>query len=149
MELKAYSAPKPKLNKHNTIEKESGKPGSFYIYILCLYDLHNYIKTLYVVVRYHLQVVYTESCAMLYARAAKMILTDLGNQNKELKKVHFLTINQTAREIGLPHTCLRTMLAEGQLPGFYAGTRYYVNVDVLREKLDTECRTNASMRAGS
>ena len=63
--------------------------------------------------------------------------------------MRFLTINQTAREIGLPHTCLRSMLAGGQLPGFYAGTRYYVNVDVLREKLDTECRSNASMRPGA
>ena len=63
--------------------------------------------------------------------------------------MQFLTINQTAREVGLPHTCLRSMLAVGQLPGFYAGTRYYVNVDVLREKLDAECRDNANMRPGA
>ena len=29
MALKAYSVPKPKQNKHNTTERESGKPGSF------------------------------------------------------------------------------------------------------------------------
>lgn len=89
---------------------------------------------------------------MCYAisEVERKILFVLNNYKKELKtKMHFLTINQAAREIGLPHTCLRSMLADGRLPGFYAGTRYYVNIDVLREKLDAECRTNASMRAGS
>lgn len=73
-----------------------------------------------------------------------------NSHKKELKtKMHFLTINQTAPEVKLPPTCLRRMLAENRLPGFYAGTRYYVNVDMLREQLESECRTNASMRAGS
>lgn len=60
--------------------------------------------------------------------------------------MQFLTINQAAKVIGLPDTCLRSMKAEGRLPGFYAGTRYYVNLDVLREMLETTSR--ASMVEG-
>lgn len=63
--------------------------------------------------------------------------------------MQFQTINQAAKTIGLPHTCLRSMQAAGKLPGFFAGSRYYVNVDLLREKLETESRNNASMAAGA
>lgn len=52
----------------------------------------------------------------------------------------FMTINQTAKAIGLPHSCLRAMLAAGNLPGFYTGNRFYVNVEMLKEKLDSESR---------
>ncbi len=54
--------------------------------------------------------------------------------------MQFMTINAAAREIGLPHTCLRAMQAQGKLPGFYAGTRYYVNLDMLREQLENDSR---------
>ncbi len=54
----------------------------------------------------------------------------------------FLTINQTAKSENLPHTVLRRRLAEHRLPGFYAGTRYYVNLDLLREMLDEESRAS-------
>ena len=54
-----------------------------------------------------------------------------------------LTINQTAKEKGLPHTYLRARLAQGRLPGFYSGSRFYVNVDMLCEQLEAECRVNA------
>ena len=53
----------------------------------------------------------------------------------------FMTINQTAKAVGLPHTCLRNMLANNSLPGFYNGTRYYVNVEMLKEKLENDCRS--------
>ena len=43
-------------------------------------------------------------------------------------------------EVGLPHTLLRKMLSEHRLPGFYAGTRYYVNIDLLREQLESASR---------
>lgn len=62
-----------------------------------------------------------------------------GGEN-ELK---ILTINQTAAEKGLPHTYLRALQAQGKLPGFYSGTRFYVNVDMLCEQLEAECRANA------
>ena len=61
--------------------------------------------------------------------------------------MRFLTINQTAKEIGLPHTCLRAMQAQGKLPGFYAGSRWYVNVDMLREQLENDSRP-AAERSG-
>ena len=60
--------------------------------------------------------------------------------------MRFMTINQTAQAVGLPHTCLRSMLATGNLPGFYAGTRFYVNVDQFREKLEQDSRSAMSNR---
>lgn len=59
--------------------------------------------------------------------------------------MQFLTINQTAKAIGLPHTCIRAMVANNSAPGFYAGSRFYVDVDMLREQLEAECRANAGM----
>ena len=47
----------------------------------------------------------------------------------------FLTIHQTAMQEGIPETALRRMLREKHLPGFYSGTRFYVNVTMLREQL--------------
>lgn len=58
----------------------------------------------------------------------------------------FLTINQTAKVVGLPHTCLRTMLATGNLPGFYSGSRFYVNLDMLRDKLEQDSRSTMEKR---
>ena len=52
----------------------------------------------------------------------------------------FLTINRAAAAVGLPHTLLRAMLAKSELPGFYSGNRYYVNLDLLREKLEADSR---------
>lgn len=60
--------------------------------------------------------------------------------------MQFLTINQTAKVVGLPHTCLRTMLVKGDLPGFYSGTRFYVNLDMFREKLEAESRSTMEQR---
>ena len=60
--------------------------------------------------------------------------------------MQFLTINQTAKVVGLPHTCLRTMLANHSLPGFYSGSRFYVNVEMLKEELERESRER--MRGG-
>ena len=61
--------------------------------------------------------------------------------------MQFLTINSAAREIGLPHSRLRVMQSEGRLPGFYAGTRYYVNVDQLRAQLEEASRS--SVKSGT
>lgn len=57
--------------------------------------------------------------------------------------MHFLTINQTPRDVKVSRYYLRTMQKQGKLPGFYAGSRFYVNVDMLREMLEDECRANA------
>ena len=61
----------------------------------------------------------------------------------------FLTINQTAKEKNISHTALRTMQKQGKLPGFYVGSRFYVNVDMFNEMLNAECRANASMSKGA
>ena len=63
--------------------------------------------------------------------------------------MQFLTINQTAKAVGLPHTCLRGMLATGNLPGFYSGTRFYVNVDMFRAKLEEDSRSTMERRTGA
>ena len=63
-------------------------------------------------------------------------------------ETRFLTINQTAKAIGLPHTCLRAMQAQGKLPGFYSGTRFYVNVDMFRAKLEEESRASMCQTEG-
>lgn len=54
---------------------------------------------------------------------------------------NYLTIKQTARRGPYPEHRLRKMLRIGELPGFYSGTRYYVNYDLLMEQLDRECRS--------
>ena len=60
--------------------------------------------------------------------------------------MQFLTINATAREIGLPHTCIRAMVKRGECPGFYSGNRFLVNVDQFREKLEQDSRAAMSNR---
>lgn len=46
-----------------------------------------------------------------------------------------MTIRQTASHLGIPRHCLRLWLEDGILPGCYAGTRFYVDVDALKEKI--------------
>ena len=52
--------------------------------------------------------------------------------------MRFLTINQTAKELGLPAYAVRTLQKQGQVPGFYNGNRYYVNLDLFKQKLTGE-----------
>lgn len=54
------------------------------------------------------------------------------------------TVRQTAALGVLPEFRLRQMQKEGRLPGFYSGTRFYINVDMLMEQLQTECAANAA-----
>ena len=58
---------------------------------------------------------------------------------------NFQTIRQTAHEMGLPEGTLRARLKRNKLPGFYAGSRYYINVPLFMEMLDAESRLNASL----
>lgn len=53
----------------------------------------------------------------------------------------YLTIKQTARKGPYSEYRLRKMLRAGELPGFYSGTRFYVNYELLMEQLDRECRS--------
>lgn len=55
-----------------------------------------------------------------------------------------LTINETAKECELPAYMLRQMLKHGELPGFYSASRFYVNVPMLLEKLESDSRANMS-----
>ena len=48
----------------------------------------------------------------------------------------FLTIRQAAKRGPLTEGRLRVMRADGKLPGFAAGTRYYVDYGKLLELLD-------------
>ena len=57
----------------------------------------------------------------------------------------YMTIRQTAIETGIAVGTLRTRLKCNKLPGFYAGSRYYINVPLLMEMLDAESRLNASL----
>ena len=52
----------------------------------------------------------------------------------------FMTIRQAARLI-LPERTLRDMLKSGNLPGFYQGSRFYVNTLLLTEQLNGLSRT--------
>lgn len=52
-----------------------------------------------------------------------------------IQKPHYVTIRQ-AHKLGLASIySLRQMLKRGELPGYYAGTRYYINLDALVDKL--------------
>lgn len=59
--------------------------------------------------------------------------------------MQFMTINQTSKVLGLPHTCIRALVKANKCPGFYAGTRFYVDVDMFREQLEGMSRQNSSI----
>ena len=47
----------------------------------------------------------------------------------------FLTIRNTAKEYGISEWVLRGMVKRGECPGFYSGTRFYIAVEQLLEKM--------------
>lgn len=47
----------------------------------------------------------------------------------------FMSIRKTADEFGLPENMLRTWVKKGECPGFYVGTKFMVNIDMLDAKL--------------
>ena len=61
--------------------------------------------------------------------------------------MEILTINAPAKKYGLPQFMLRGMQKRGELPGFYSASRFYVNVPMLLEKLDSDSK--ASMTTGA
>ena len=50
----------------------------------------------------------------------------------------FKSINVSAESAKIPASALRRMLAKGELPGFYSGNRFYVNYEMLLEKLERD-----------
>ena len=54
----------------------------------------------------------------------------------------YLTINQAAKELDLPNWTLRTMHRNGEVPGFYAGSRFYVNIELLLKHLEDKSKAS-------
>lgn len=48
----------------------------------------------------------------------------------------YLTIRQTARAVGVPEHRIRQWVKTQSVPGFYGGTRFYVNVQKFQQLLD-------------
>ena len=57
----------------------------------------------------------------------------------------YLTIRQTAKRGIITEYQLRKMLRAGELPGFYSGKAYKVNVPMLIGKLDAMSAVNGGM----
>lgn len=47
-----------------------------------------------------------------------------------------LTIRQFSKQENVPETALRRLVKTGQAPGFYAGSRFYINAERMRDMLD-------------
>ena len=52
---------------------------------------------------------------------------------------NYMTIREAAEHIGMAEHMLRARLASRQLPGFYAGKRFYVNMPMLLDMIKKEC----------
>lgn len=61
-----------------------------------------------------------------------------------MNTTNYQTIRQTARNTGLPEFMLRSRLKQGKLPGYYSYSRYYVNVPMLLEMIESESRESVS-----
>lgn len=48
----------------------------------------------------------------------------------------YATIRQTAQIVGVPHDRIRAWQKEGLVPGFFSGSRFYVNVPRFKAKLE-------------
>lgn len=59
----------------------------------------------------------------------------------------FQTVRQVARYLGIPEHLIRCMVAKGECPGVYSGTRFLVHVEALREYLDAASRSKKEVVA--
>lgn len=59
----------------------------------------------------------------------------------------FQTIRQSARYLEIPETYIRRLVAQGVCPGVYSGNRFLVNVEALREYLETKSRQIKEVQA--
>lgn len=48
-----------------------------------------------------------------------------------------------SKEKGFPLNRLRGMIKSGVVPGFYSGTRFYIDVERFQAKLEEAAETNA------
>lgn len=58
---------------------------------------------------------------------------------------NYLTIRQTTKRGIITEYQLRKMFRAGELPGFYSGKTYKVNVPMLIDKLDAMSAVNGGM----
>lgn len=56
----------------------------------------------------------------------------------------YMTLPAAAIAFDLPLFMLRTMQKRGECPGFFQGTRFYVNTTMLAEKLEQDSRSAMS-----
>lgn len=59
----------------------------------------------------------------------------------------FKTIRQVARYLDISESLVRRLVAQGVCPGVYSGNRFLVNVEALREYLETESRQVKEVQA--
>ena len=59
----------------------------------------------------------------------------------------FKTIRQVARYLDISESLVRRLVAQGVCPGVYAGNRFLVNVEALREYLEAESRQVKEVQA--
>ena len=59
---------------------------------------------------------------------------------------NYLTIRQTAKELGFPETRIRIMVKRGECPGIYSGNRFLVNVEALWSNLTRRAAVTARWR---
>ena len=52
--------------------------------------------------------------------------------------VKLMTVRSVAKEFGLSENMLRTWIKKGECPGFYAGNRFMINVDLLEDKMQED-----------
>lgn len=55
---------------------------------------------------------------------------------KELSEREYLTIREAARLLHISHDRIRAWQKEGLVPGFFSGSRFYVNFPRFKEKLE-------------
>lgn len=61
----------------------------------------------------------------------------------------FMTTRQTAKSQNLPEHFIRSLIKARKCPGFYQGTRFYINVPMLMEMLHSESAAAVDWEAKS
>ena len=59
----------------------------------------------------------------------------------------FQTIRKVSRTLDVPEHLIRCMVAKGECPGVYSGTRFLVHVEALLEYLDAASRSKREVSA--
>ena len=59
----------------------------------------------------------------------------MNESTKKSDWPEFCSIRGAAQISGLPEHALRQLVKRGRVPGFYAGTRFMINIDAFREQL--------------